>query len=447
MTDLSARPVRSWQRTLRVYSSPRLLFVFVMGFASGLPLLLTGGTLSIWMAELGVALTTIGLFAFVGTPYNFKFLWAPIVDRVPLPWLTARLGRRRGWMLVIQGLLLAAIAALGLTDPLASPLVTAALTLVVAFFSASQDIVIDAYRIEILDEAQQAPGVAMTQAGYRIGLIAAGAGALYLADWLEDWSIVYALMALLVLVGMLATLLAPVPDDDRAILARADGTTGGIEIGSWFRETLIAPFAEFVSRNGLGTALIVLGFVLLYKLGDAFAGVMANPFYVLIGFTKSEIASVSKIFGVAASLAGVFLGSLVVVRYGVLKSLLGCGILQMFSNLMFALQAHVGAEVWLLFFTIGIENFSGGLGSAAFVAYLSLLANRKFTGTQFALLTSLMATGRTMLSAVSGYVADQTDWTSFFIISTFVALPGLLLLLWMMRHLSMDRQVHGRAAR
>ncbi|UCE88021.1 MAG: MFS transporter [Deltaproteobacteria bacterium] len=410
-----------------------------MGFASGLPLLLTGATLSVWLTEAGVTLTAIGLFALVGLPYNAKFAWAPFVDRVPLPVLSGLFGRRRAWMIAIQLGLMVCIVALGATDPARHPLSTAALAVAVAFFSASQDIVIDAYRIEILDADQQGAGAAMTQAGYRFGLIAAGAGALYLAD-VVDWTVVYAGMAALVLVGTFAALLAPVPAS--APPSRAPTRA----LGPWLRETLVEPFTEFFERTGIGVAALLLAFILLYKFGDAFAGVMANPFYVQIGFSKSEIASVSKVFGVGATLAGVFFGGILVRHQGVLRSLLLCGLLQMLSNLMFAAQAALGADLGFLVLTIGVENLSGGMGSAAFVAYLSLLCNTAYTGTQYALLSSFMAFGRTALAASSGWIADQTDWITFFIVSTFVALPGLVLLVWMMRWLPMSRQQAPRAA-
>ena len=414
-----------------IYWERRLIIVFLMGFASGLPFLLCGATLSIWLTESGVSLTAIGLFALVGTPYTLKFLWAPLVDRVHLPVLYQLLGRRRSWMVLIQFGLMASIVALGLSNPLSTPGITAFFALSVAFFSASQDIVIDAYRIEILDEDQQGAGAAMTQAGYRFGLLASGAGALYLATEI-DWSAVYAIMAGLVLVGFITALCAPIPKDDGSE-RKTDGE-------SRFRMNVAAPFMEFFQRNNLGVALVILAFILLYKFGDAFAGVMANPFYIKIGFTKVEIANVSKIFGVFATLFGVFAGGLVVKRCGILESLLYCGILQMLSNLMFAAQAAIGPKVEFLFLTIGIENLSGGMGSAAFVAYLSLLCNKEHTGTQYALFTSFMAFGRTWLSAMSGWVADQTDWVTFFIASTFVALPGLMLLLWMLKRLPMEEQ-------
>ena len=424
---------QSIREVIAVYWERRLIIVFVMGFASGLPFLLSGATLSIWLTEAGVSLTAIGLFAMVGTPYNLKFLWAPFIDRVPIPVLSALFGRRRSWMVLIQLGLMASIVALGVSDPQTGAGLTALFALAVAFFSASQDIVIDAYRIEILDEDQQGAGAAMTQAGYRFGLLTSGAGALYLATSI-DWSLVYSIMAALVLIGMAAALLAPIPKTG----AETVEITATLKV--WLHSTVVEPFVEFFQRNEIWVAITILAFILLYKFGDAFAGVMANPFYIKIGFTKVQIANVSKIFGVFATLAGVFTGGLVVKRFGVLNSLLYCGILQMLSNLMFAAQAALGPKVGFLFLTIGIENLSGGMGSAAFVAYLSLLCNTAYTGTQFALFTSFMAFGRTWLSAGSGWLADQTDWVTFFIASTFVALPGLLMLLWMIKRLPMAVQ-------
>ena len=421
-----------WREAAAVYLERRVLIVFAMGFASGLPLALSAGTLAIWLTEAGVTLTAIGLFAAVGTPYSVKFLWAPLIDRVPLPVLGKWLGRRRSWMVLIQLLLMAAIAVLGLTRPAEAPYVTALAALAVAFLSASQDVVIDAYRIEILTPGQQGAGAAATQAGYRVGMIVSGAGALYLVDSGLSWSAVYAVMAVLLIAGLVVALRAPEP---AAAPAPRRAT-----FAAQLRDAVTSPFAEFFARNGVQTALLVLVFILLYKLGDAFAGVMANPFYVKIGFSLSEIATVSKIFGVAATLAGVFLGGVAVARYGVLWSLFGCGVLQMLSNLMFAAQAAIGPEVSFLVLTIGIENLSGGMGSAAFVAYLSLLCNTRYTGTQYALFSSFMAVGRTWLSASSGYVADQTDWVTFFIISTVIALPGLIMAVWMVKRLPMARQ-------
>jgi PAT family beta-lactamase induction signal transducer AmpG len=418
---------------LSLYFQPRLLIIFVMGFASGLPLALSSATLFFWLAESGITLTAIGLFALVGTPYNLKFFWAPFIDRIPLPGLTRLLGRRRSWMLVIQVGLMVSIAYLGFSNPETTPALTAVCALAVAFFSASQDIVIDAYRIEILDIDEQGAGAAMTQAGYRLGAIAAGAGALFLADQV-DWSIVYCVMAALVAVGMLAAIFAPDPDKRSPTLTETHDNKG-------LRAIIIDPFIEFFQRNTPTTAIIILAFILLYKFGDAYAGVMAYPFYYEMGFTKSEVATVSKLFGVIATVLGVFIGGVIVKRYGIMKSLMGCGILQMLSNLMYAAQAIAGHDVQFLYFTIGIENLSGGMGSSAFVAYLSVLCNTAYTGTQFALFTSFMAFGRTLLSASSGWVVEMMGWFDFFLVSTVVALPGLLLLVWMIKYLPLSAEI------
>lgn len=419
---------------ISVYWEKHLILIFLMGFASGLPLLLVGQTLSVRLTEAGVSLTEIGLFALVGTPYNIKFFWAPVIDRVHLPILSDLLGRRRSWMICIQVFLMTSILCLGMSNPGQATGITALFALATAFFSASQDIVIDAYRIEILDDDQQGAGAAMSQIGYRFGMLCAGAGALYLAS-VMNWSVVYAFMAGLILIGFFAALKAPVATK----LERREKTNESRK--DWFRSMVAEPFGEFFGRNNLRTALAILVFILLYKLGDAFVSVMANPFYIKIGFSKIDIANVTKLFGVAATLVGVFVGGLIVKRYGALTSLLFCGIFQMVSNLMFAAQAAIGAKIGFLFLTIGIENMSGGMGSAAFVAYLSLLCHVKYTGTQYALFTSFMAFGRTWLSATSGWVADQTSWEVFFIGSTVIALPGLLILCWMLKRLPMEVQV------
>jgi PAT family beta-lactamase induction signal transducer AmpG len=420
-----ATPAQSSSSGFAVYLRRRMLIVFAMGFASGLPLLLTLSTLSLWLAEAGIDKTTIGLFALVGVPYSVKIKWSPVRDRVPLPPLTTVLGRRRGWCIAIQALLVAAILFMAMSDPRVDPGQTALAARAIAFLSASQDIVIDAYRIEILNEHEQGAGAAATQAGYRIGLLASGAGALFIASAF-GWFAAFVAMALLMGLSMVVVLLAPEPaiqlteisPDRHGVLAH-------------LKLAVIDPLAEFFSRSGWAP---ILGFILLYKFGDAFAGVMANPFYIEMGFTKVEIASVSKVFGLAATLAGVFIGGAVVARIGVLRALLWCGILQMLSNLMFAVQAKAGHDIVVLFSTIGLENFSGGMGSAAFVAYLSVLCNVAYTATQYALLSSFMAFGRTVLSSSSGWVAVHLqDWALFFVTSTILALPGLLLLLWMMR--------------
>jgi len=435
--------LRAWLDASAVYRDPRVVAVGFLGFSSGLPLALTFGTLTLWLAEVGIDKTTIGLFALAGTPYTLKFLWAPLVDRVPLPWLTRRFGRRRAWMLATQAALALTILLLGQSDPAVAPTTTALLALAVAFCSATQDIAIDAYRVEALDERRYGAGAAMVVLGYRIGMLASGAGALYAANY-SDWASAYALMAALMGVGMVTALLNPEPpvaDSPEAraqaarfrrlLDARPDLRGGAGRALAWLHSAVVAPFAEFLARPGW---LAVLAFILLYKFGDALAGVMGNPFYVELGFSKIEIANVTKAFGLGATIAGGLLGGLLVSRHGILRSLWACGLLQMLSNLMFVVQALVGHDLALLTLTIGLENLAGGMGTAAFVAYLSSLCNVAYTATQYALLSSLAAFGRTLLSSSGGWLAVQLDWVGFFLLTTAAALPGLAVLWWLGRH-------------
>ncbi len=436
---------RGWREALSVYRDRRLLVIVLMGFSSGLPLLLTLSTLSYWLARVGVDKTSIGLFALVGLPYTVKFAWAPIIDHVRLPWLSRRFGRRRGWALATQGALVVAIAALGATDPATDPWWTAAAAFAIAVFSASQDIAIDAYRIEILEDFEQGAGAAGTQFGYRIGLLVAGAGALALSDFLA-WSWVFALLAACVLVGVVAVLIAPEPDTGyRQPGADAAPDRPWTEaMREWLEVAVVEPFLDILRRRAW---LAILGFVLLYKFGDAIGGVMANPFYVELGFTGVEVAGITKVFGLVATLAGIFAGGALVARLGILKALVVGGILQAATNLLFAVQAVLGHDIAMLAVSIGADNFTGGLGSAAFVAYLSSLCNPTFTGTQYALLTSFMAAGRTVLSAGGGWLADHLDWVTFFVTTTVLAVPGLLLLLYLIRLLpeGSGRASDGRA--
>jgi len=446
--------LRAWLSASAVYRDPRVVAIGFLGFSSGLPLALTFGTLTLWLAEVGIDKTTIGLFALAGTPYTLKFLWAPLVDRVPLPWLTRRFGRRRGWMLATQGALVLAIVLLGGSDPANAPTATALLAFAVAFCSATQDIAIDAYRVESLDEPRYGAGAAMVVLGYRIGMLVSGAGALYAASF-SDWQAAYVLMAMLMSVGIITVLLNPEPPvvdspESRAQQARIArflqqrpdlrGAAG--RTLAWLHSAVIAPFAEFLTRPGW---LTVLAFIMLYKFGDALAGVMGNPFYVELGFSKIEIANVTKAFGLAATIAGGFIGGLLVSRLGILKSLWICGLLQMASNLMFVVQALAGYDLTVLTLTIGLENLAGGMGTAAFVAYLSSLCNLAYTATQYALLSSLAAFGRTLLSSSGGWLADQFDWVIFFLLTTAAALPGLVLLWWLARRYSPQKGVGGQS--
>jgi len=441
-------PFRRWLDSCAVYADRRVLSLLFLGFSSGLPLALTFGTLSVWLAEVGVSKTTIGLFALMGTPYIFKFVWAPLVDRMPVPYLTRRLGRRRGWAILTQLALMVTIAAMGATDPRTHAGLTALFAFAVAFWSASQDIVIDAYRVEILEERQYGAGAATIVLGYRIGMLVSGAGALYLATYV-GWFAAYGVMTVFMIVGIAAILINPEPkvqisresvEQERRIAeylkARPDLKGKKAKALAWAYGAVISPFAEFISRRGW---IVILLFILLYKFGDALAGVMSNPFYIELGFTKIQIASISKVFGLVATIVGGVIGGLIVNHIGIMRSLLVCGILQMLSNLMFAILAVVGNDPSMLALTIAVENLSGGMGTAAFVAYLSSLCNVAYTATQYALLTSFMAFGRTLLSSSGGWMADQMSWVIFFVVTTGAALPGLLLLIGITRRFSVDK--------
>jgi MFS transporter, PAT family, beta-lactamase induction signal transducer AmpG len=429
--DTAGAPRRDWRAALAVYRQPRLVAVLLMGFSSGLPLALTFSTLSYWLAELGVSLTAIGLFGLVRASYSLKFLWSPLIDRLPIPILTRRLGRRRSWALTIQLLLGLAIFALGMTDPKSDPVATALAAVVVAFLSASQDIVIDAYRIELLTPEEQGAGAAATQWGYRFGMLASGAGALYAASF-GGWHAAYAVMAALMLVGMATVWFTPEPGGIAAP-EPLPGATAAERVAAWLQRAVVAPFADMFHRTGAGPLAVIVIFIVLYKFGDALAGSMSNPLYVQLGFTKIEVATVAKVYGVIATLAGVAIGGVLVARIGVFASLLVCGGLQAGSNLLYAVQVWAGHDVGMLALTIGAENLTGGMASSAFVAYLSGLCSRDFTATQYALLSSLATVGLNVLAASGGYLAERLGWVPFFAVSTAACLPSLFILLWLMR--------------
>ena len=434
--------MRRWLDAVAIYREPRLIAILFLGFSSGLPLLLTLSTLSIWLKEEGISKTSIGLFALVGLPYALKFLWSPLIDRVSLPLLSSLLGRRRSWAILTQLILMLAIVGLGSTSPAEEPWLTASYALLVAFCSASQDIVVDAYRVEILEERQYGAGAGMVVMGYRIGMLVSGAGALYLASYV-GWFEVYAAMAALITIGIVTILLNPEPKavetaesiarDERLtsyLAHRPDLHSWKVSTLAWLYGAVVCPFADFMGRRGW---VVILLFILLYKFGDALVGVMANPFYLEIGFSKIEIANISKLFGFAATLIGAFLGGFLVKKLGVMSSLLVCGVLQMLSNLMFAVQAVIGHNLSVLALTIGIENIAGGMGTAAFIAYLMGLCNRTYTMTQYALFSSLFAIAGRIFSVPGGWLADNIDWVSYFLLTTLAAVPGLVLLIWMMR--------------
>jgi len=393
---------------IRVLFSRRILVAFLMGFASGLPLLLTIGVLQAWMKEKGVDLTWIGMITLVQLPYTWKFIWAPVLDRFTLPFL----GRRRGWLLVAQLCLIASIATLGYSDPVKNVVMMVVAALLVSFFSASQDIVIDAYRREDLADEELGLGSSMYIYGYRLGMLLAGGGGLIMADHMP-YSEVYLIMAACMVPGVLTTFLTPEPK----VSAGTPRT---------MKEAVIDPMVEYFSRNN---AVWILVFILLYKVGDTMAGAITTPFYLDLGFSKTDIGAVVKVFGTGATLVGAFSGGVIMLRLGINRSLWIFGILQAISTACFAVLARIGYSIPALSGVIAFENLSSGMGTAAFVAFMASITNKKFTATQYALLTSLIGVPRTFASAMTGFMAKYIGWENFFIVCTLVAIPGMLLLL------------------
>lgn len=416
-----------------VYLRPRVLIVLLLGFSSGLPLALSGETLRVWMADRGVDLATIGLLALAGLPYTLKFIWAPVVDALRVPFLTRHLGQRRGWLVASQIVLMAAIVFLGTRDPLQAPLMIGAAALLVAFASATQDIVVDAFRVQSLPTDEQAAGMASYVAAYRVGMLASGAGVIGLSAWLETqglskdaiWPIAYAMAAALVLVGLFAALMAKEPDGERAT-----PPAQGAALSRLF-DTAKGAFADFLKRDA---AVAILAFVILYKLCDALAGTMTAPFVLSLGYTKAAYATIVKGVGLAALLIGGFAGGAVARALPLSTALWIGAILQMMSNLVFVWLGYQETSNWALTVAIIAENFSGAIGTVIFVAYLSALCrNPLHTATQYALLTALASTGRTFFSSGTGFAAAALGWPAYFVSTALAALPALALMLWLQK--------------
>jgi PAT family beta-lactamase induction signal transducer AmpG len=432
--NVAARRPSLWE-TVAVYLKPRVLVIMFLGFSSGLPLALSGSTLLVWMTEAGVNLGTIGLFALVGTPYTIKFLWAPLIDALDVPVLARRFGRRRSWLLLSQFLLIAAIVFLGLCDPSVSSLIVAVGAFLVATASATQDIVVDAFRVESLDESEQAAGMASYVAAYRIGMLVSTAGALFLVSGFQTlglahsaaWSAGYAVMAALVLIGVGTTLLAKEP----AKSASADAAHARESRLQRLIEAATGAFSEFLTRD---MAFVALSFVVLFKFTDALSGAMTAPFVIDLGFSRNEYAAIIKGVGLAATLVGGFAGGFVARAFSLPISLWLGAILQGIANLAFSWQAVLGHNAVWLTFAIVAENFTSAIGTVIFVAYLSALCrNPLHTATQYALLTALAAFGRTYLSSGAGFIAAATGWAWFFVICAVAGVPALILLAWLQR--------------
>lgn len=402
--------MKAVQSMLRVFESQKMLSLLLLGFASGLPLFLTSRTLQAWMTLEGVNLGAIGLFSLVALPYSLKFLWSPLLDRYIPPFL----GRRRGWLVITQIGLVIAIAAMSLQNPAQALQLLAVNALFISFFSASQDIAFDAYRTDVLEEREMGAGAAVAVLGYRIALLVTGSLALILADQLS-WKLVYLLLAVVMAACIIFSVIAPEPE-----LRDRPPTT------LW--DAIYQPFQEFFTRSGIGRGILILVFIVLYKLGDGLVNNMATPFLLKTGFSQTDIGAIQGGMGLLATIVGTLLGGALLSQWGINRSLWIFGGVQAFSNLAYFVLAQVGLNYPMMIAAINIENFSGGLGTAAFVAYLMSLCNHRFTATQYALLSSLMAVSRDILVSPAGTIAAQTGWSLFFLLTLIAAIPGLLLL-------------------
>jgi len=428
------------------YNKYNILAFIPLGFCAGLPLPLIGATMSARLMDSGLSLTSIGLFALAGTPYALKFLWSPLIDTIKIPFLNNLLGKRRSWLLLTQIILFILFFIISTIDPMKDLYMLAVLVCSAAFISATQDIALDAYRIELHPDKDLAAGIATYVLGYRIALIVAGAGALYLAEFLS-WHVAFKIMSLCFLIGPIILIFLP----NNSVIDNSDRNVASIpNFLQWIKKAVLDPFIEFSQRQSWVWILI---FIAIYKLGDALAGNMTTPFLLDIGFSKIQIANIVKVIGLAATLIGLFLGGLLVAKYNIISVLFVGGFLQMFSNLFFAFQGIVGVNTNFLMLTISIENLAGGIGTAAFLAYLSKLVDSRYIATQFALLTSFMALSRTQLSAPAGWMVEGINWdwliiflnpfmninlvegldgnikwVMFFVITTVLAVPGLLII-------------------
>ena len=439
----------SWLAAAAIYCHPRVAAMLFLGFSAGLPFLLVGGTLSALLVERGVDIVAIGFFSWVSLSYALNFAWAPLVDSLAIPWLTRRLGKRRSWMLAAQFAIAMGLLGVAATDPLTSLPIFIAAALLAAFGSATQDIAIDAYRIEAVEEERQGAMAAAYQLGYRIALLAAGAGALYLASYgpsaseeVGDWRFTYLIMASLMAVGIVTTLLIAEPDHaPRASAPSSRDGTIAERFLHWVRAHVIAPIAEFVTRHGSALGIGLILFICVFRLSDLLLAQMAYPFYFEMGFSKQQVAEASKLFGFFVTIAGAFLGGLLVGRLGVLPPLLMAAILVPVTNLGFAWLGSfepqaAGTSTLLpqLYVIIGLDNLSGGMAGTCFIAFLSKLTSREFTATQYAAFTAIMQLPGRFLGGWSGKMVKEFGFTEFFLLAALAGVPAILGALWLLRH-------------
>lgn len=415
----------------RYYLQRPVIVMFLLGFSAGLPFLLVYSTLSAWLKDAGLQMSTISTFAWLGFAYSLKFLWAPFIDSLPVPVLTRLMGRRRSWMLLSQAAIACALLFMAKSDPGQAIGVFAAVALAVAFASATQDIVIDAYRIESAEMRLQGVLAASYQYGYRLALLVAGAGALYIAEY-GSWKLAYTAMSACMLVGIATTLWCREPQVAAAVRSYA-GLGLAARISAWAKPAIVDPLVDFFSRFGR-FAFVVILFIVFYRLSDYVLGILANPFYLDIGFSKAEIASVAKIYGVVVSLVGAGAGGWAIVRFGIARCLVAATVLIASTNLFFAMMVYVGAEIWMLTVTISADNFAMGFGGTVLIAYLSSLVNQSFTATQYALMSSMMSILGKFTAGYSGNVQEAIGWTGFFLYAAVLGVPAILLSMVVAKH-------------
>ena len=430
------KAANSWSDAFSIYFQPRVLGMIFLGFSAGLPFLLVFSTLSAWLRDEGTARTVIGFFSWVGLTYSIKVFWAPIIDRLPLPLLTKWLGRRRSWMLVAQIGIALGLVGMSYCDTATQLQQIAMFAVLVAFSSATQDIVVDAYRIEAVIPEYQGAMAATYVLGYRLALLVAGAGALYIAEY-SNWQVAYLVMAATMSIGIISTLVinepkSLQPEKEPELPVNANKKTPMLaRLSHWFKSAVVEPFIDFFTRNGkLG--IYILGLIAVYKMSDITMGVMANPFYLDLGFSKTDIADVSKVFGFFMTIFGASLGGILVVRYGIMKPLLLGAVLVALTNLLFALLAISEPSLSLLAVVISADNLSGGIATSVFIAYLSSLTNSAYTATQYALFSSLMTLPAKLLGGFSGVVVDSYSYTHFFIYASILGLPSIFLVVFLM---------------
>ncbi len=418
----------TWRETLLIYTNPRVIAMTFLGFSGGLPFLLVFSTLTAWLTEGNVSRSTIGFFAWIGITYSTKVLWAPVVDSIPIPFLTRLLGQRRSWMLIGQAGIACGLVLMSLIGP-SDLLILSFCAFLVAFSSATQDVAIDAFRIESAEPEHQGAMSASYVFGYRLALLVAGAGALYLAEYFS-WVISYIVMASLMLIGVVTVLLVAEPVRQLDVFPLELSAVG---LRKWFANAVVGPFVDFFSRNGK-VAFIILLFIAVFRLSDIAMGIMANPFYLDMGYTKTEIANVAKVFGFFMSIIGSLICGVLVVKWGLMRPLLIGAIAVAATNLLFASLSVLEPKVSYLAVVISADNISGGFAATAFVAYLSSLTNRAYTATQYALFSSLMTLPGKFISGFSGLVVDNFGYFEFFIVAAMLGIPAILLVVWLSRY-------------